>query len=68
MKEQQFYERMRDASAADFDGHTRFDLMSPEERLAWLSSAVRFFYDHARTLPPRLRPPDEAELKVWRDS
>jgi hypothetical protein len=28
----------------DFDGHTEFSNMSPEERLIWLSAAARFVY------------------------
>jgi hypothetical protein len=28
----------------DFDGHTEFSNMSPEERLIWLSAAARFVH------------------------
>ena len=29
---------------SDFDGHTNFESMSLEARLAWLSSAVQFYW------------------------
>jgi hypothetical protein len=28
----------------DFDGHTEFSSMSPEQRLIWLSAAARFVH------------------------
>ena len=28
----------------DFDGHTEFTSMSPEQRLIWLSQAARFIF------------------------
>ena len=67
MSEMDFYERMRITSAVDFDGHTEFHRLTPQERLAWLSVSVQFLYENARELPPRLRPPDEVELEDWRD-
>jgi hypothetical protein len=35
----------------DFDGHTEFQRMSPEQRLRWLSEGAKFFYDFRRSLP-----------------
>ena len=31
-----------DLESADFDGHTEFASMSPEQRLTWLSHVARF--------------------------
>lgn len=31
-----------DLESADFDGHTEFASMSPEQRLTWLSHIARF--------------------------
>jgi hypothetical protein len=30
--------------SADFDGHTEFTSMSPEQRLTWLSHIARFIF------------------------
>jgi hypothetical protein len=29
----------------DFDGHTEFHLLTPEQRLMWLSQAAQFWYE-----------------------
>jgi len=29
----------------DFDGHTEFDRLTPEQRLEWLSQAATFVYE-----------------------
>lgn len=60
-----FYDRMRDLTPADFDGHTEFHRLTPAQRLAWLSAAVQFFYEHTKELPPRLRPPEQEEIDFW---
>lgn len=31
-------------SQADFDGHTAFHTLTPEQKLLWLSHAVQFTY------------------------
>jgi hypothetical protein len=36
--------RFRDLESADFDGHTEFASMSPEQRLTWLSQVARFIF------------------------
>ena len=36
--------RVMDLEAADFDGHTEFASMSPEQRLTWLSHVARFIF------------------------
>ena len=36
--------RFMDLETADFDGHTEFASMSPEQRLTWLSHAARFIF------------------------
>ena len=35
-------EVLRRTTAADFDGHTEFQRLSPSQRLAWLDEAVAF--------------------------
>ncbi|MEX0813781.1 MAG: hypothetical protein WD048_16305 [Chitinophagales bacterium] len=30
----------------DFDGHTDFLKLTPEQRLDWLAAAVQFYYKH----------------------
>jgi hypothetical protein len=35
-------EVLRCTTAADFDGHTEFQRLSPRQRLAWLDEAVAF--------------------------
>ncbi|MFP4014181.1 MAG: hypothetical protein ACLFVQ_08870 [Chitinispirillaceae bacterium] len=44
-----FADSIRFLSSEDFDGHTGFSGMSPEERLMWLSQAAQFFHEHNRT-------------------
>jgi hypothetical protein len=36
--------RFMDLESADFDGHTEFASMSPEQRLTWLSHVARFIF------------------------
>jgi hypothetical protein len=36
--------RFMDLEAADFDGHTEFASMSPEQKLTWLSHIARFIF------------------------
>ena len=33
---------LKNAPPADFDGHTEFVIMTPEERLMWLSQSAQF--------------------------
>ena len=33
-----------DLESADFDGHTEFASMSPEQKLTWLSHVARFIF------------------------
>lgn len=40
MKE--FRRLLAKTSSGDFDGHTDFDRLTPEQRLMWLSRAARF--------------------------
>ncbi len=61
----EFYRKVRDLTAADFDGHTEFHRLTPAQRLAWLSAAVKFYYENTKELPPRLRPPGQAEIDFW---
>jgi hypothetical protein len=35
-------EVLQSTTAADFDGHTEFQRLSPPQRLAWLDEAVAF--------------------------
>jgi len=32
----------------DFDGHTDFDKLTPDQKLEWLSSAVQFYYEYGK--------------------
>lgn len=38
-----FRECLRAADPSDFDGHTEFERLTPDERLAWLAQCGRFF-------------------------
>jgi hypothetical protein len=40
---EKFREQLRLANPEDFDGHTEFERMGPEERLMWLSQCAQFF-------------------------
>ena len=33
-----------------FDGHTNFDVLTPEQRLVWLSQSVRFVWEARRNV------------------
>jgi hypothetical protein len=41
-----FSKSIEHLSCEEFDGHTDFLLLSPEDKLTWLSEVARFFYDH----------------------
>jgi hypothetical protein len=41
-----FSKSIKHLSYEEFDGHTDFLLLSPEDKLNWLSEVARFFYDH----------------------
>ena len=32
-------------SPSDFDGHTDFEKLTPEQKLLWLSESSKFFFD-----------------------
>lgn len=38
----------------DFDGHTDFQLLSPDQKLMWLSQAVQFFFENKGKASPDL--------------
>ncbi len=38
-----FRERLLAADPSDFDGHTEFERLSPEDRLVWLAQCAHFF-------------------------
>ena len=38
-------EILKDTSPSDFDGHTEFSSLSPEQKLMWLSQSARFFWE-----------------------
>jgi hypothetical protein len=50
-------------SERDFDGHSHFHLLTPEQRLAWLSQAAQFWYTvhpgKRRAAQPQMPPRDE---------
>ncbi len=46
----EFLKSLNSLKASDFDGHTAFSSMSPEERLMWLSQAAKFFFQNSRSL------------------
>lgn len=35
-------------SCEEFDGHTDFTLLSPDDKLHWLSEVARFYYEHRK--------------------
>jgi hypothetical protein len=39
---------VREPAPEDFDGHTEFDRLSPEQKLLWLSDAARFIHEARR--------------------
>jgi hypothetical protein len=41
-----FTKSIKHLSSEEFDGHTDFLSLSPEDKLTWLSEVARFFYDH----------------------
>jgi hypothetical protein len=41
-----FSQSLKHLSCEEFDGHTEFFRLSPEDKLKWLSEIARFFYDH----------------------
>ena len=50
-----FDEALAASSPADFDGHTKFSELTPEERLEWLYQAATFVSENrglARKKPP----------------
>lgn len=38
----EFRELLKRAKPSDFDGHTEFNSLTPEQRLLWLSSSQQF--------------------------
>lgn len=40
---EEFRRLLAKASPSDFDGHTDFDRLTPEQRLLWLSQCAQFF-------------------------
>jgi hypothetical protein len=40
---------IRSLPEEDFDGHTNFKSLGPEQRLAWLSQSVRFAWEARKT-------------------
>lgn len=43
-----FRARLKNIPAADFDGHTNFQGLTPDQKLEWLSGAVQFYFEHAK--------------------
>jgi hypothetical protein len=41
-----FLKSIQHLSCEEFDGHTDFLSLSPEDKLNWLSAVARFYYDH----------------------
>lgn len=39
---EEFRRLLAETTPADFDGHTDFDRLTPEQRLMWLSQCARF--------------------------
>ncbi|MBN1523740.1 MAG: hypothetical protein JW904_04610 [Spirochaetales bacterium] len=44
MTNEEFKKKLPELKSSDFDGHTDFEFMTLEQRLAWLSSCARFWY------------------------
>jgi hypothetical protein len=40
---EEFRRLLERTSMSDFDGHTDFDRLTPEQRLLWLSQCAQFF-------------------------
>jgi hypothetical protein len=40
---EEFMKMLDKTTPSDFDGHTDFDRLTPEQRLLWLSQCARFF-------------------------
>ena len=43
-----FRKSIEHLSCEEFDGHTNFALLSPEDKLHWLSEIARFLYEHRK--------------------
>lgn len=46
---------VRRSRPEDYDGHTEFDRLSPDARLAWLEAAVRFVQSSKQARRPVAR-------------
>ncbi len=44
--EDNIFNIIKKLSQADFDGHTEFHTLTPEQKLMWLSQAVQFAYTY----------------------
>ena len=50
---------LRDASDEDFDGHTEFSRMTPDQRLSWLDEANATYLELHALANPALRVAEE---------
>jgi hypothetical protein len=51
-----FDETLKSLKPEDFDGHTEFRALSPEQKLMWLSQAVQFYYKNKGKAAQKLKP------------
>jgi hypothetical protein len=42
---EEFHRALAQCTREDFDGHTEFHRLTPEQRLEWLSQAATFVYE-----------------------
>jgi hypothetical protein len=49
----QFESLLEKMTPADFDGHSEFDKLSPEERLMWLTQCICFVQEVRTTIPSK---------------
>lgn len=38
------YNNFKDLKKSDFDGHTEFKSLTPEQKLLWISTSAQFWY------------------------
>lgn len=48
MDQNTFRKSIEHISCEEFDGHTDFALLSPDNKLHWLSEIARFYYEHRK--------------------
>lgn len=51
LSKEEILRRIRESREEDYDGHTDFEKLTPEQKLIWLSSTAHFVYTVAKNNP-----------------